>query len=151
MLPAIKGTRLAEAPWHEFSYDTVLAYYDGPRMLLQRGRAGQIYLAWWNDADDAAERWICLPVGPARLRGILSGRVKPRHAIDHPENGRLLVIDIDFDTDAVIQLLSTDSSALPLDSLPRPEATFAVADSTIDEIFGDLPRNQGMFEKQQTD
>lgn len=136
MLPAIKGMRLAEAPWHEFSFDTVLHYYDGPRMLLQRGRAGETYLALWNDEDDTTERWICIPVGLARLRGLLSGQVRPRDAIDHPEYGHLLVVDIDLDTDAVIQLVSTDSSALPPESLPKPEATFAVADSTIDQIIG---------------
>lgn len=151
MLPAIKGIRLAEAPWHEFSFGTVLAYYDGPRMLLQRGRSGQTYLAWWNDEDDATERWVCIPVGPARLRGLLSGQVKPRHAIDYPEDGHLLVVDIDLDTDAVIQLVSTDSSALPPESLPKPEATFDLSESTIDEIIGDLPRNRVMFEKQRAD
>lgn len=151
MLPAIKGIRLTEAPWHEFSFDTVLAYYDGPRMLLQRGRAGQTYLALWNDEDDATERWVCIPVGLARLRGLLSGQVRPRHAIGHPEDGHLLVVDIDLDTDAVVQLVSTDSSALPPESLPKPDATFALSESTIDEIIGDLPRNRGIFEKQQAD
>lgn len=151
MLPAIKGIRLSDAPWHEFSFDTVLHYYDGPRMLLQRGKEGQIYLALWNDEDDATERWVCIPVGPTRLRGLLSGQVRPRHAIDYPEDGYLLVVDIDLDTDAVIQLVSTNSSALPPESLPKPEATLAVSESTIDEIIGDLPRNRGIFEKQQAD
>ena len=151
MLPAIKGTRLAEAPWREFSFDTVLAYYDGPRMLLQHGKSGELYLAWWNDEGDAVERWVCIPVGPARLRAILSGQVRPRQAFDYPEYGHLLVVDIDLDTDAIVQLVSTDSSALPPESLPKPEATFSVAESTIDEIIGDLPRNRGIFEKQQAD
>ena len=151
MLPAIKGTRLAEAPWHEFSFDTVLDYYDGPRMLLQRGRAGQTYLAWWNDEDDTTARWVCIPVGPAQLRGLLSGQVRPRHAIDYPENGQLLVVDLDLETDAVVQLVSTNSTALPPETLPLPEAALALSESTIDEIIGDLPRNPGIFEKQQAD
>ena len=136
MLPAIKGERLAKAPWYEFSFETVLDYYDGPRVLLQHGRDGQAFLAWWNDEDASAERWVCIPVGPARLRGILSGQVKPRHAFDYPEYGYLLVVDIDFETDAVIQLVSTVSSALPAGSLPKPEATLAMADPTIDQIIG---------------
>lgn len=151
MLPAIKGFQLAEAPWHEFSFDTVLAYYDGPRMLLQRGKSGEPYLAWWNDEDDAAERWVCIPVGSDNLRAILSGRTKLRQAIDCPENGQLLVVDLDLKTDAVIQLVSTDSTALPPATLPLPEATLALSESTITEIIGDLPRNQGIFEKQPAD
>ena len=151
MLPAIEGIRLAEAPWHEFSFDTVLAYYDGPRMLLQRGKSGEPYLALWNDADDAAERWVCIPVGPDSLRAILSGRTYLRQVIDCPENGQILVVDLDLKTDAVVQLVSTNSTALPPETLPKPEATLALSESTIDEIIGDLPRNQGIFEKQQAD
>lgn len=140
MLPAIKGTRLAEAPWHVFSFDTVLAYYDGPRMLLQRGKSGELYLAWWNDEDDAVERWICIPVGSDSLRAILSGRTTLRQAIDYPENGHLLVVDLDLDTDAVVQLVSTNSTTLPPETLPLPEAALALSESTIDEIIGGLPR-----------
>ena len=151
MLPAIKGTRLAEAPWHEFSFDTVLAYYDGPRMLLQRGRSGESYLAWWNDEDDAAERWVCIPVGSDSLRAILSGRTNLRQAMDCPENGQLLVVDLDLETDAVVQLVSTNSTALPPETLPLPEAALALSESTIYEIISGLPRNRGIFEKQQAD
>ena len=140
MLPAIKGIRLAEAPWHEFSFNTVLAYYDGPRMLLQRGKSGELYLAWWNDEDDAVERWVCIPVGPARLRGLLSGQVQPRHVIDYPENGQLLVVDLDLETDSVVQLVSTNSTALPQETLPFPDATLVLSESTIAEIIGDPPR-----------
>lgn len=151
MLPEIKGIRLTEAPWNEFSFDTVLAYYDGPRMLLQRGKSGELYLAWWNDEDDAVERWICIPVGSDSLRAILSGRTNLRQAIDCPENGQLLVVDLDLETDAVIQLVSTNSTALPPETLPLPEATLALSESTIHEIIGDLPQNRGIFEKQPAD
>ena len=140
MLPAIKGIRLSEAPWHEFSFDTVLGYYDGPRMLLQRGKSGELYLAWWNDEDDAVERWVCIPVGSDSLRAILSGRTKLRQSMDCPENGQVLVVDLDLQTDAVVQLVSTNSTALPPETLPLPEAKFALSKSTIDEIIGGLPQ-----------
>ena len=54
MLTAIKGTRLAESPWNEFSFDTVLAYYDGPRMLLQRGKSGEPY---WLAGTTRTMQW----------------------------------------------------------------------------------------------
>ena len=140
MLPAITGTTLTVAPWDEFSFDTVLAYYDGPRMLLQRGKSGELYLAWWNDEDDSTERWVCIPVGSDSLRAILSGRTNLRQAIDCPENEQLLVVDLDLEIDAVVQLVSTNSTALPPETLPKPEAALALSESTIDEIIGGLPR-----------
>ena len=139
MLPTISGTPLFDAPWREFSFDTVLGYYDGPRLLLQHGKSGELYLALWNDDDDAVERWVCIPVGLAGLRAILSGQVNLRHAIDYPENGQLLVVDLDLATDAVIRLVGTNSTALPRESLPMPQATFTLPDSAIEKIIGDLP------------
>ena len=40
MLPEIKGTLLPILPWGEFSFDEVLAYHNGPRLLLQRSPGG---------------------------------------------------------------------------------------------------------------
>ena len=139
MLPTISGTPLPDAPWRDFSFDTVLGYYDGPRLLLQLGKSGELYLALWNDDDEAVERWVCIPVGLAGLRAILSGQVNLRHAIDYPENGQLLVVDLDLATDAVIRLVGTNSTALPRESLPMPQATFTLPDSAIEKIIGDLP------------
>lgn len=122
MLSEIKGTLLPSLPWGEFSFDEELAYFNGPRLLLQHGKIGQLYLAWWNDEDDAFERWLCLPLSEARLHAVLSGEMASRDAIENPEDGYLLTVDIDLDTDAVVRTVKTTAAALPQDTLPRPEA-----------------------------
>ena len=48
MLPEIAGTVIPNPMWSGFSFDRVLDYYDGPRLLLQRSLAGQLFLAWWE-------------------------------------------------------------------------------------------------------
>ena len=119
MLSEIKGTLLPSLPWGEFSFDEELAYFNGPRLLLQRAKMGQLYLAWWNDEDDAFERWLCLPLSEARLHAVLSGEMASRDAIENPEDGYLLVVGIDLETDVVARTVKTTAAALPQDTLPR--------------------------------
>ena len=118
MLAHIKGAKLPAPPWRAFSLDLVLQYYDGPRLLLQRSLAGQLFLAWWSDSDERADRWVYLPVSESRLHDILSGRVTDLDALRNPEDGCLFVVDVDLDTDAVVQTVVTDTTALPEDALP---------------------------------
>ena len=118
MLPEIEGARISTFPWNAFVFKQVLEYYDGPRLLLQRSRAGQLYLAWWNDAEGAVDRWIYLPVGESRLHDILSGRLTVLDALRDPEDGSLVVVDVDVGTSAVIQSIVTTAAALPQDLLP---------------------------------
>lgn len=122
MLSAIKGTPLPNLPWGEISYDEVLDHYEQACITLQRGQTGELYLTWWSDADDDVERWVCLPLSKTRLRDILSGKTAPRYAMDHPENGYVLAVDIDLATDAVVRTVKTTTAAFPQDALPRPEA-----------------------------
>ena len=118
MLPEIEGAKFPNFPWNSFVFERVLEYYDGPRLLLQRSQAGQLYLAWWNDADESIDRWIYLPVSEQRLREILSGSVSALDALSNPEDGNLLVVDIDVGIDSVIQTIVTTAGSLPQDSLP---------------------------------
>ncbi len=118
MLHEIEGAKFPNFPWNSFVFERVLEYYDGPRLLLQRSQAGQLYLAWWNDADESIDRWIYLPVSEPRLREILSGSVSPLDALSNPEDGNLLVVDIDVGIDSVNQTIVTTAASLPQDSLP---------------------------------
>ena len=118
MLPEIEGAKFPNFPWNSFEFERVLEYYDGPRLLLQRSQAGQLYLAWWNDADESIDRWIYLPVSEPRLREILSGSVSALDALSNPEDGNLLVVDIDVGVDSVNQTIVTTAASLPQDSLP---------------------------------
>ena len=118
MLPYVKGAKLPAPPWRAFSLDLVLQYYDGPRLLLQRSLAGQLFLAWWSDSDECADRWVYLPVSESRLHATLSGEITDLDALSNPEDGYLFVVDVDSDTDMVIQTVATDAAALPKDALP---------------------------------
>ncbi len=121
MLPHVKGVRLPKPPWSEFTIDEVLIYYDVPRMLLQKSDKGQLFLAWWHDEDAPVERWIYLPVSEERLRAILSGNMADRYAMDNPEDGYILVVDMDWNKDAVVQTIKTTTAALQQDALPHPD------------------------------
>ena len=136
MLPPITGTPLPRPPWWGFSLDEVLQYYDGPRLMLRRSDSGQLYLAWWNDADHSTDRWLYLPLSESRLWDILVGEIPCRDALDDPEDGYLLVIDAEGDVDDVIQTIITNASALPGDSLPMPGATLGVSEPVARDIIG---------------
>ncbi len=118
MLPEIKGVQISNFPWNDFAFERVLEYYDGPRLLLQRSQAGQLYLAWWNDADGSVDRWIYLPLSERRLHDVLSGAMPALGALNNPEDGNLLVVDIDVDHDSVVQTIVTTTKSIPQDSLP---------------------------------
>ena len=122
MLPEIKGYPITP-PWRDFSFDEVLDYYDGPRLLLERGPDGQLYLVWWNDNDEYTERWICLPVSKPRLIAIFAGQIPPRTAMEQPEGGCLLVVDIDLETGVMVRAVKTTAADIPQESLPYPGAT----------------------------
>ena len=122
MLPDVKGTTLPGPPWKAFSFERVLQYYDGPRLLIRQSSAGQLYLAWWSDADESTERWIYLPLSERRLRQILWGEIPSLDALSALEDGHLLVLDEDLETDTVARTILTEVSELPTDSVPRAGA-----------------------------
>ena len=122
MLDSIPGTTLPDLPWREVTFDQVLQYYDGPRLLLRRTDDGQLYLAWWSDADESVERWLYLPVTRSRLHDILTGKTPSRNALNSPEEGYVLALDVSSETEDIIQAVKTNASALPQDSIPLPGA-----------------------------
>lgn len=125
MLPYIKGTILPAHFWSSFTFERVLQYYDGPRLLLQKNQAGQIFLAWWSDSDETTERWIYLPISEPRLHSVLSGVISSHEALREPEDGFLLVIDRNVD-DQGIETVLTDLDALPEDAFPLPHAKLSI-------------------------
>ena len=139
MLPQIDGTRVPHSFWNSIVFEQVLEYYDGPRLLLQRSRAGQLYLAWWNDSEGPIDRWIYLPVSQFRLHEVLSGQLTVLEALNDPEDGDLLVTDVDVRENEVLQSLATTVSALPKDSLPLEGVRLDVPVP----VFNDRPAREG--------
>ncbi len=140
MLPKLRGATLDNLDWSTFSIDRVLQYYDGPRLLLRESSAGQLYLAWWSDSDDEAERWIYLPLSNIRLHEILSGMIPSLDGLTSPEDGYILVVDKDSATDSIVRAVPTVASDLPEDTLPRPGATLNIP---IPEEISDFPSREG--------
>lgn len=122
MLSQIKGTLLPGLPWGDISFDEVLDQYEQACITLQRGQSGELYLTWWSDADTEVERWICLPLTEARLHAIFAGEIAPRNAMENPEDGYLLAVDIDLATDAAVRVVKTTAAAFPRNTLPHPKA-----------------------------
>ena len=122
MLSDVKGISLATPPWGAFTFERVLQYYDGPRLLLRQSSGGQLYLAWWSDVDEPTERWIYLPLSEKRLRQVLWGEVPSLDALSAPEDGHLFVIDENLETESVVKAVQTEASELPADSMPQAGA-----------------------------
>ena len=129
MLPTIEGTRLPELPWEYLTFEEMLDYYDGPRLMLQQTDGGETYLAWWTDADEHTDRWVHIRMGPERLRAILSGEMPARAAFEEPEDGRLLVVDREAGAEQPVGIVAAEPSAVPPDTLPMAEARLRVADT----------------------
>lgn len=116
------GIELTSPPWNDLTLDLVLKYYDGPRLLLQRSKSEQLYLAWWSDSEESIERWIYLAVSRSRLGEILSGEIPSLDALDNPENGHIYIIDVNAESDSIIRTVLTEASAIPDNSKPQPKA-----------------------------
>lgn len=139
MLPEIQGARLEKPTWSAFTFDRVLQYYDGPRLLLQKSQTGQLFLAWWCDSDESTDRWIYLPVSESRLQTILSGEMPDLEALQNSEDGYVLVVDIDLDSASIVQTVMTDADALPSDVLPSPDVRLSIS---MPEEISSLPSRE---------
>ena len=126
MLPTIEGTSLTELPWQTLTFEEMLEYYDGPRLMLQKTDTGETYLAWWTDADEHTDRWVHIRMGRDRLKAVLSGEMPARAAFEEPEDGRLLVVDREAGGEEPVRIVAAEPSAVPPDTLPMAEARLRV-------------------------
>ena len=138
-MPNVQGVRLSKPPWSTFSFDRVLQYYDGPRLLLQKSQTDQLFLAWWCDSDESTDRWIYLPVSESRLQTILSGEIPDLEALQSPEDGHVFVVDTDLDSDSIVQTVMTVADVLPSDVLPSPDVRLSIS---IPEEISSLPSRE---------
>ena len=122
-LTAIAGQRIGNFNWKP-ELETVLEYYDGPRLTLYREPSGAEYLAVWNDSQDGTERWLFIQTGRDRLRKILAGEIPLREALENPQTGFILVVDQDGNGHASAVITTADN--LPQDSLPYRDVTLNI-------------------------
>ena len=122
-LTAIAGQRIGNFNWKP-ELETVLEYYDGPRLTLYREPSGAEYLAVWNDSQDGTERWLFI-----QTEGTGSGRYSReksplREALENPQTGFILVVDQDGNGHASAVITTADN--LPQDSLPYRDVTLNI-------------------------
>lgn len=101
-----------------------------------------MYLAFWNDADELIDRWIYLPVSEVRLQEILSGSVSVLEALSNPEDGNLVLVDVDVSGASVSQAISTTVECLPQESLPLEWSKLSIPFPV--EISG-VPFREGIY------
>ena len=124
MLPEIAGQKVRDFQW-EPGLETVLDYYDGPRLMLQQDPSGATYLSVWTDGDADMERWLALEIGRDRLRLVLQGEIPLREALENPQSGQIIVLDQDRRGGGTTATITTPRE-LPQDSLPRWNARLQI-------------------------
>ena len=127
MMPHIAGKPLNKLPWEHGDFLEILSHYDGPRVVLQKDALGKLYIGWWNDEDDERERWVYVGVSESRLRMILDGGIASRDAIMNPEDGCVIVCDVDFGDEESVRAVSSDPASVPPSSLPAAGARLETA------------------------
>ena len=140
MLTRIEGTVVPNTVLGPFSFERILDYYDGPRLILQKSSTGQLILAWWNDEDSDTQRWLHLPVSKDRLIEILTGQITCLEALLCPEDGFIYVLDDNVKDESRTRTVLAEPSALPEESLPYPDARF---DYDLPEEVVNLGWNKG--------
>jgi len=133
MIPHIAGEPLNDTPWKHGDFLEILSYYDGPRVVLQKDALGKLYIGWWNDEDDERERWVYVGVSPSRLRMILDGNVPSREAIENPEEGYVIVCDVDFGDEGAVRAVAANPASVPPSSLPLAGSRL---DTAVDQEAG---------------
>ena len=119
------GAEIPHPPWREFVQESLLDWYDRPRLYLRRTRGGQRFLALWNDHDGETDRWLHLPVSRERLKPVMEGQITLREAIIDPGDGWLLVTDEAADGTVSRTVMAWPEDLDP-ESLPLPGARLGI-------------------------
>ena len=80
-----------------------------------------------------------MPVSQSRLHDVLSGQLTVLAALNDPEDGNLLVTDVNVRENEVLQSVATTVSALPEDSLPLEGSRLDIPVP----VFTDRPTREG--------
>lgn len=102
----------------QLSLIDVLDYFDGPRLFTARSGTGQLFLAAWVESVGAGDRWLYVPISPARLRALWTGDTGTTEAFSNPEAGyAAIVLTGMYGEPDEVRWVRSDS--IEEDSLPR--------------------------------
>jgi len=111
----------------------VFHFYEGPKVFMCEGVAGQLYLVFWlgDEAQGVIERWLYVPVSHSRLTLVRSGEVSLREACVSVEGGWVFIGTTGSNPDSVLPLQASD---LDPEELPGPQARLALDTPTVPEL-----------------
>lgn len=95
--------------------ETVLNYYDGPKLFTFRDSDGGLCLACWSDEDEHHSRFLVVPVTSRIVKQIESGELTLRQALNQP---RLWVLDLHSNGE-LVQARLVDPHTIPDDAQPQ--------------------------------
>jgi len=100
----------------ELKPETILNYYDGPRIFTCRSVEGELCLACWSDENEEASRFVVVAITARTLRELQEGRISVRSAIDQPLCWAVDCLPATSST--LVRRISLEE--YPNDALPQP-------------------------------
>lgn len=111
----------------------VFHFYEGPKVFLCEGVAGQLYLVFWlgDEAEGVIERWLYVPLSHSRLTLVRSGAVSLRDACVEVEGGWVFIGTTGSEPDSVLPLRAADVDP---EELPGRQARLTLDTPTLPEL-----------------
>lgn len=103
----------------------VLVEYDGPQLVLTRGKSGACYLSVASDADESAVRWLHAPVTSVQLAALKRGATT---LFDVFRDAKLDVVDVAPNGD-IVRAWVVGPDELDVAHLPLPAAPFPISEA----------------------
>lgn len=107
-------------PLGMLSMDTIIEYYDFPRLFTCHSNLGQNYFALSIADDDDYFEWLYLAVSESRKSAILQGQLPLTIAFKTPESGFLIKV-VTYATDKAPHIDYLFTEQVSSDDLPDPE------------------------------
>lgn len=106
--------------------DTVIEYYDFPRLFVCRSNLGQSYFALSTADDGDTYEWLYLAVSELRKSALLQGRLPLTSAFKAPESGYVLkVVTYEKEISPLVSYLLPEQ--IPVEDLPDPAYSIRVS------------------------
>lgn len=120
----VKGQEQVASLFEPFTPEEVLVWVDGPRTFTVNRASGTVFLAHWCCGDEAADRYLLVPVTDAAVEQLKTGGVTFRGTL--VDASRHYLVDVTNDG-AVRQVWRVNAVDVPDDVLPHPDARLAAS------------------------
>ncbi|MCC6555670.1 MAG: hypothetical protein IT372_22135 [Polyangiaceae bacterium] len=114
----IEGTEYDRTRFGDLDPHEILYEFDGPRIFDTIGPAGDQFLAYLCDGDEAHNRYVVVPSGPELISGLRAGTIAVRDALNQPWTW---LVDQTHDGE-IDRVMKIDFRKMPEDVIPRKGA-----------------------------